>query len=241
MSGKFFGVGTGPGDPDLITLKAVRTIAGADVVAFFAKRGNASNARAIAAAHFRPGQIEEALDYPVTTEIHRHHDDYKSQIAGFYDEAAARLAAHLDKGRSVAVLSEGDPLLYGSYMHLHVRLAQRYETEVIAGITAMSGAWSHVGLPLVQGDDVLTIVPGTLDHGELVRRLGDSEGVVIMKLGRNLPKVRAALAEAGKLEHAVYVERGTMANGFSIRLADKADDSAPYFSLILVPGWSARP
>ncbi len=241
MSGKLYGVGTGPGDPELLTLKAVRAIQSADVVAFFAKRGNASNARAIAAAHFRPGQIEEALDYPVTTEIHRHHEDYKSQINGFYDEGATRLATHLDAGRTVAVLSEGDPLLYGSYMHLHVRLAPRYDTEVIAGITAMSGSWSHAGLPLVQGDDVLTILPGTLDQPDLVRRLGDSEGAVIMKLGRNLPKVRAALAEAGKLDRAVYVERGTMANGFSMKLADKHDDSAPYFSLILVPGWSTRP
>jgi precorrin-2/cobalt-factor-2 C20-methyltransferase len=177
----------------------------------------------------------------VTTEIHRHDETYKSQIGAFYDEAAARLAAHLDAGRSVAVLSEGDPLLYGSYMHLHVRLAPRYDTKVIAGITAMSGSWSQAGLPLVQGDDILTILPGTLDAPDLVRRLSDSEGAVIMKLGRNLPKVRAALAEAGRLEGAVYVERGTMENGFSTPLMDKADDSAPYFSLILVPGWSARP
>lgn len=241
MTGKLYGVGTGPGDPELLTLKAVRTIQSADVVAFFAKRGNASNARAIAAEYFVPGQVEEALDYPVTTEIHRHDGEYKSQIADFYDEAATRLAAHLDAGRSVAVLSEGDPLLYGSYMHLHVRLAPHYDSEVIAGITAMSGSWSHAGLPLVQGDDVLTVLPGTLDLPVLVRRLSDSEGAVIMKLGRNLPKVRTALAEAGKLDHAVYVERGTMTNGFSMKLTDKEDDSAPYFSLILVPGWSTRP
>ncbi|OAM76641.1 precorrin-2 C(20)-methyltransferase [Devosia elaeis] len=241
MTGKLIGIGTGPGDPELLTLKAVRAIESADVIAFFAKSGNASNARAIAAAHFRPGQIEERLDYPVTTEIHRHENGYKAQIEAFYAEAAKRLAAHLDAGRIVGVLSEGDPLLYGSYMHLHVRLAPRYDTEVIAGITAMSGAWSHAGLPLVQGDDILTILPGTLDHADLVRRLGGTEGAVIMKLGRNLPKVRAALAEAGRLSGAVYVERGTMEAGFSQSLSEKADDLAPYFSLILVPGWSTRP
>lgn len=241
MSGKLFGVGTGPGAPDLLTLKAARTIERADVVAFFAKSGNPSNARAIANAHFRPGQIEEALDYPVTTEIHRHDDAYKSRIQDFYGEAASRLAAHLDQGRQVAVLSEGDPLFYGSYMHLHVRLAPLYDTEVIPGITAMSGSWSAAGLPLVQGDDVLTVLPGTLDQAELVRRLAATEGAVIMKLGRNLPKVRAALAETGRLASAVYVERGTMANGVSLKLMDKHDDVAPYFSLILVPGWSARP
>jgi precorrin-2/cobalt-factor-2 C20-methyltransferase len=241
VTGKLIGVGTGPGDPDLITLKAARAIASADVVAYFAKRGNASNARAIAAAHFRPDQVEEALDYPVTTEIHRHDNGYKDQIQSFYAEAAERLAAHLDMGRTVAVLSEGDPLFYGSYMHLHVRLAPRYDTEVIPGITAMSGCWSAAGLPLVQGDDILTILPGTLDQRELSRRLGETQGAVIMKLGRNLPKVRAALIEAGRLDGAVYVERGTMSNGASIALADKTDDSAPYFSLVLVPGWNARP
>lgn len=241
MSGKLFGVGTGPGDPELLTLKAVRAIATADVIAYFAKRGNASNARAIAAAHIRPDQIQEPLDYPVTTEIDRRENGYKTQIAAFYSAAAARLAAHLDAGRSVVVLSEGDPLFYGSYMHLHLRLAPQYDTEVIPGITAMSGCWSQAGLPLVQGDDVLTILPGTLDRDELARRLGNTHGAVIMKLGRNLPKVRAALADAGRLEQAVYVERGTTEGGLSMALCDKADDKAPYFSLILVPGWEDRP
>ena len=241
MSGKLIGVGTGPGDPDLLTLKAARAIEGADVVAFFAKRGNASNARAIAAGHIRPGQIEEALDYPVTTEVPRHDPGYGSQIQAFYADAAERLAAHLDAGRIVAVLSEGDPLFYGSYMHVHVRLAPRYDTEVIPGITAMSGCWSAAGLPLVQGDDVLTILPGTLDRAELRRRLADTQGAVIMKLGRNLPKVRAALADAGRLADAIYVERGTMASGAHTLLAEKADDEAPYFSLVLVPGWERRP
>jgi precorrin-2/cobalt-factor-2 C20-methyltransferase len=241
VSGKLIGVGTGPGDPELLTLKAVRAIAEADVVAFFAKRGNPSNARAIVAEYLRPGQIEEALDYPVTTEIHRHDNGYKDQIQDFYAEAAERLAVHLEAGRVVAVVSEGDPLFYGSYMHLHVRLAPRYHTEVIPGITAMSGCWSSAGLPLVQGDDILTVLPGTLDEAELIRRLSDTEGAVIMKLGRNLPKVRAALERSGRLHGAVYVERGTMDNGASIALADKNDDTAPYFSLVLVPGWSARP
>ena len=241
MSGKLYGVGTGPGDPELLTLRAGRTISEANVVAFFAKRGNVSNARAIAAAHFRPDQIEEALDYPVTTEIDRRENGYKDQIEAFYTEAAGRVASHLDAGRNVAVLSEGDPLFYGSYMHLHLRLAPRYDTEVIPGITAMSGCWSEAGLPLVQGDDILTVLPGTLDRDELARRLGNTQGAVIMKLGRNLPKVRAALVDAGRLDQAVYVERGTTANGHSIALADKGDDVAPYFSLVLVPGWITRP
>jgi precorrin-2/cobalt-factor-2 C20-methyltransferase len=240
MSGTLIGVGTGPGDPDLLTIKAVRAIETADVVAYFAKQGNASNARRIVASLIT-SQIEEQLGYPVTTEIDRRHDDYKTATNGFYDEAATRVAAHLDAGRNVAVLSEGDPLFYGSYMHIHVRLSERYPTEVIPGITAMSGCWSAAGLPLVQGDDILSILPGTLDEVDLRDRLGGTDGAVIMKVGRNLAKIRRAIEAAGRLDTAIYVERGTMAEGRSMRLADKSDDIAPYFALILVPGWSTRP
>ncbi|MHA6691449.1 precorrin-2 C(20)-methyltransferase [Devosia sp. A449] len=240
MSGTLIGVGTGPGDPELLTLKAVRAIERADVVAYFAKQGNASNARRIV-ADYLTGQLEEPLLYPVTTEIDRNHADYKAATSAFYAEAAARLAVHLDAGRNVAVLSEGDPLFYGSYMHLHVRLAPNYTTEVIPGITAMSGCWSAAGLPLVQGDDILSVLPGTLDEDALAARLDSSDGAVIMKVGRNLPKIRRAIAAAGRLDSAVYVERGTMENAMSIRLADKPDDVAPYFALVLVPGWSTRP
>ncbi|KQX42046.1 precorrin-2 C(20)-methyltransferase [Devosia sp. Root436] len=240
MRGKLTGVGTGPGDPDLLTLKAVRAIESADVVAWFAKQGNVSNARAIVADRIT-NQIEEQLGYPVTTEIDRRHDDYKAMTAAFYEEAAQRVAAHLDAGRNVAVLSEGDPLFYGSYMHIHVRLAPRYDTAVIPGITAMSGCWSEAGLPLVQGDDILSVLPGTLDEVDLCTRLNNTDGAVIMKVGRNLPKIRRAIEAAGRLDSAVYVERGTMANGHSMRLADKADDVAPYFAIVLVPGWSGRP
>lgn len=240
MSGTLIGVGTGPGDPELLTLKAVRAIERADVVAYFAKQGNASNARRIV-ADYLTGQLEEPLLYPVTTEIDRNHADYKAATSAFYAEAAARLAAHLDAGRNLAVLSEGDPLFYGSYMHLHVRLAPTYTTEVIPGITAMSGCWSAAGLPLVQGDDILSVLPGTLDEAALAARLDSSDGAVIMKVGRNLPKIRRAIAAAGRLDSAVYVERGTMENAMSIRLADKPDDVAPYFALVLVPGWSTRP
>lgn len=240
MSGRLIGVGTGPGDPELLTLKAVRALGEADVVAHFAKRGNASNARAIAAAHILPGASELPLLYPVTTEIDRADAAYGNSIAAFYEEAAAAVADHLDAGRTVAVLSEGDPLFYGSYMHLHVRLSGRYPTEVVPGVTAMSGCWSAVGAPIAQGDDVLSVLPGTLPQAELVRRIAAADACVIMKVGRNLPKIRAALGEAGRLAAAVYVERATMAAMATMRLADKPDDDAPYFSIVLVPGWSGR-
>ncbi|RLQ88263.1 precorrin-2 C(20)-methyltransferase [Notoacmeibacter ruber] len=239
-TGRLYGVGTGPGDPDLLTLKAARILERADVIAYFAKAGNSSNALRIVAAYRRPDIMEVPLLYPVTTELHRHSDGYRSAVTAFYDQMAETLSAHLSKGRTVAILSEGDPLFYGSYMHLHVRLADRYPTEVIPGITAMSGCWSLAGVPIVQGDDVLTVLPGTLDEDDLAERLTQTEAAIIMKLGRNLPKVRRALIRAGRLDRAIYVERGTMVEGGYQPLIEKADEDAPYFSLVLVPGWAAR-
>ena len=143
--GRLIGVGTGPGDPELLTLKAVRALEEADVVAHFAKRGNNGNARAIVGPYFRETWIELPLLYPVTTEIDKDSNDYRAAIAEFYEESVREVEKHLEMGRTVAVLSEGDPLFYGSYMHLHVRLAHRYPTEVIPGVTAMSGCWSQTG------------------------------------------------------------------------------------------------
>jgi precorrin-2/cobalt-factor-2 C20-methyltransferase len=241
QAGRLIGVGTGPGDPELLTLKAVRALGEADVVAHFAKRGNAGNARATVSTHLRPDVVELPLLYPVTTEIDKEEDSYKSQILDFYETSAEQLAEHLRAGRTVAVLSEGDPLFYGSYMHLHVRLAHRFPTEVIPGVTAMSGCWSQTATPIVQGDDVLTVLPGTMNEDELARRLADTDAAVIMKVGRNLPKIRRALQSAGKLADAMYVERGTMAETRNLPLRTKSDDRAPYFSIVLVPGWSSRP
>jgi precorrin-2/cobalt-factor-2 C20-methyltransferase len=239
--GRMIGVGTGPGDPELLTLKAVRALAEADVLAYFAKRGNRSNARRIVEAHLRPELVELPLLYPFTTEIERSDARYGQGIGAFYEESSDAVAAHLAQGRTVAVLSEGDPLFYGSYMHLHVRLAHRFPTEVVPGVTAMSGAWSQAATPIVQGDEVMTVLPGTMDEPELSRRLADCHAAIIMKVGRNLPKIRRALGAAGALSRAIYVERATMAETMSVPLADKADDVAPYFSIVLVPGWEARP
>lgn len=241
MSGRLIGVGVGPGDPDLITYKAVKAIRGADVVAYFAKAGNVSHARTIAGVHFADGVRELPLLYPVTTEIHRHDPAYQTALTDFYEASAVDVARELEAGRTVAVLSEGDPLFYGSYMHLHVRLASRFPTEVIAGVTGMSGCWSMAGLPIAQGDDVLMVLPGTLDEDELARRLKEADAAIIMKVGRNLPKIRRALAAAGRLERAHYVERGTMADCTGMPLATRADTPAPYFSIVLVPGWERAP
>ena len=235
-SARLIGVGVGPGDPDLLTLKAVRAMQCADVVAHFAKAGNASNARATVRQFLRPGVTELPLLYPLTTERPASDLEYRSAIQGFFDAAATAVAAHLDAGRTVAVLSEGDPLFFGSYMHLHVRLMKHYPTDVIPGVTGMSGCWSAAGLPIVQGDDVLTVLPGTLDEAELIRRFRQNDPTVVMKIGRNLSKVRRALAAAQRLNNAIYVERGTMDDERLMPLADKTDDRAPYFAIVLVTG-----
>jgi precorrin-2/cobalt-factor-2 C20-methyltransferase len=241
VSGRLIGIGVGPGDPELMTLKAVRALHEADVVVHFAKAGAPSHARAIAAAHLTNGAVELPLNYPVTSELPREGEDYQTAIRDFYDAAAASVARHLDAGRAVAVICEGDPLFYGSYMHLHVRLAARYPSEVIAGVTGMSGCWSAAGAPIAQGDDVLVVVPATLAEAELERRLSNADAAVIMKIGRHLGKVRRVLARHGRLARAIYVERGTADGAVTLRLADKPDDAAPYFALVLVPGWEQRP
>ena len=192
-AGKLFGVGVGPGDPELMTLKAMRALGEADVIAHFAKAGNASHSRAIVAQHLRDGVIELPLLYPVTTELPACSTGYRERIRDFYDDAAATIAAHLEAGRTVAVISEGDPLFYGSYMHLHTRLAPRFATEIVAGVTGMSGCWSAAGMPIAQGDDVFTVLPATLPEAELARRLADADAAVVMKVGRHLPKLRRAL------------------------------------------------
>ena len=240
-AGRLIAVGVGPGDPELITLKAIHALERADVVAYFGKAGNGSNARAIAAAHLRPGIVELPLAYPVTTEIARDEPAYRDAICAFYDGAAAAIAALLDAGRTVAVLAEGDPLFYGSYMHLHVRLSPRYACEIVAGVTGMSGCWSVAEAPIAQGNDVFTVLSGLLPETELVRRLGEADAAVIMKLGRHLPKVRRALCAAQRLDRAIYVERGTMADAVVMPLTAKHDDGAPYFAVVLVPGWETRP
>jgi precorrin-2/cobalt-factor-2 C20-methyltransferase len=240
-AGKLIGIGVGPGDPELMTLKAIRSLAAADVVAHFAKAGNSSHSRRIAAQHLRADVIELPLLYPMTTELPKCSDGYRDALRDFYDDAATKIAAHLDAGCIVAVICEGDPLFYGSYMHLHARLAGRFATEVVAGVTGMSGCWSAAGMPIAQGDDVFTVLPATLPEAELARRLGDGDAAVVMKVGRHLPKLRRALAKSGRLERAVYVERGTMADAKLTPLAAKEDDEAPYFAVVLVPGWEERP
>lgn len=235
MSGKLFGIGLGPGDPELVTVKAARAITAADVVAYHSARHGRSIARGVAAPYLRDGQIEEKLVYPLTTETTDHPRGYQGAIDEFYAESAARIAAHLDAGRNVALLAEGDPLFYSSYMHMHKRLAGTYETEIIPGVTSVSAASAAIQTPLVERDEILTVLPGTLPAAELADRLQTSDAVAIMKLGRTFGPVREALEKSGRLEEAVYIERASWETQRTMPLKDVDPAEVPYFSVALVP------
>jgi precorrin-2 C20-methyltransferase/precorrin-3B C17-methyltransferase len=241
MTGRLYGVGLGPGDPELVTVKAARLIGAADVVAFHAARHGRSVARALAEPYLRAGQVEELLVYPVTTEGTDHPGGYQGAIDEFYEAAAARLAAHLDAGRDVVVLAEGDPFFYGSYMHMHKRLAHRYPTEVVPGVTSVSGAAAAVGRPLVERDEVLTVLPGTLPAEELAEWLATTDSAAVMKLGRTFPAVRDAFEAAGVLDRALYVERATTDRQRCAPLADVDPGTVPYFALALLPSELSGP
>lgn len=230
--------GLGPGDPELISVKSDRAIRRASQVAYFRKRGRTGQARTIVEGMLAAGATEYAMEYPVTTELPFDSPAYTALLAAFYDDWANRLAA---MSGEVVVLCEGDPFFYGSFMHLYVRLLGRAEIEVIPGITGMTGCWNVAGQPFTWGDDVTTVLMGTLDEAKLVRHMREADALAIMKTGRNLPRVRRALAAAGRLDDAWLVERGTMPGQRIARLAEVDDAACPYFAIVLVHGRGRRP
>lgn len=238
--GRIICAGLGPGDPDLISVRADRAVRGARHVAYFRKPGRPGQARRIVQGMLAPDAVEYPMEYPVTTEIPFDHPDYNDALAGFYDLWAARLA-QLAQTEDVVVLCEGDPFLYGSFMHLQVRLTGLAEVEVIPGIPGMVGCWNAVGQPMTWGDDVLTVLMGTLPEADLIRHMQGSDALVVMKTGRNLPKLRRALAASGRLADAWLIERGTMPGQRIAPVADVADDDCPYFAILLVHGHGRRP
>jgi precorrin-2 C20-methyltransferase/precorrin-3B C17-methyltransferase len=244
MTGRLYGVGVGPGDPELVTMKALRIVQASPVIAYHAARHGRSNARAVVAAHLTDAQIEVPLIYPITTETLatvEPEGGYEAAMVAFYDRSADALAAHLDAGRDVAVLCEGDPFFYGSYMYLHDRLAHRYETDVIPGVPSVLAGAARLGTPLVRRDTELTVLPGTLPESVLAARLADGNAYAIMKLGRTFGKVRRALERANVLGRASYIERATMDRERIMPVADVDPETVPYFSLVLVPGAGVAP
>jgi precorrin-2 C20-methyltransferase/precorrin-3B C17-methyltransferase len=238
-TGRLFGVGVGPGDPELLTLKARRVIEAAAVVAYPTARHGRSVSRRIAAPFIRDDQIEVALTFPFTTEETESAETYEAALADFYDDSAAVLAGHLDAGRDVAVLCEGDPFFYGSYMYLHQRLAHRYETEVIPGVTSFSAAAAAAGTPLAKRDDVFTVLPGTLPADALASSLRGADAAVVLKLGRTFDRVRGAAERAGVMDRGVYVERASSPEQRLARLGE-VEGEVPYMSLVLVPTTETR-
>jgi precorrin-2/cobalt-factor-2 C20-methyltransferase len=226
MTGMLFGIGTGPGDPELLTLKAARLISSCPVVAFLSADGKPGLARSIAAAQITAAQLELVIDMPMRVG--------RDEGSAAYDKGAAAIAAHLRAGSNVAFLCEGDPLFFGSFMYLMERLGRFFPIEIVPGVASPMAAAARARMPLCARDDIFTVLPATLSDTELMRHLPQAQGVAIMKLGRHLPRIRAMLARIGLLDHATYVEKAGMEGERIMPLAETAETAAPYFSLILI-------
>jgi precorrin-2/cobalt-factor-2 C20-methyltransferase len=226
MTGTLFGIGTGPGDPELITLKAARLIEAAQVITYLSADGKPGLARSIASAHIDASKLELAIDMPMRVN--------RDEGAAAYDKGAAAIAAHLRAGSDVAFLCEGDPLFFGSFMYVMERLAPHFPVEIVPGVPSPMAAAARARLPLCAREDVFTVVPATLPDADLMRHLPQAQGVAIMKLGRHLPRLKALLARIGLIDHATYVEKTGMAEERIAPLATINDAAAPYFSMILI-------
>lgn len=234
MTGKLYGLGLGPGDPELITLKAHRILTSAPVIAYPAPDTGPSFARQIAAPFLRGDQLEVPMIVPMRVE--------RFPAQDIYDAAAVMLSHHLDAGSDVAVLCEGDPFFYGSFMYLFARLAGRYETEVVPGVSSVMAAAAAYGRPLAARNDVLTVLPGPLDDEALSARIAAADAVAIIKLGRHFSRIRGLIASLGLTSAAGYVERVSLPHQRVLPLDAVAEDVAPYFSMILIykgqEGWA---
>lgn len=225
MTGKMIGVGLGPGDPELITLKSARAIEAAQVIAYPALPGTESFARRIAEGLIAEGTHEIVIEVPMTTE--------RGPAQAAYDLGAGRIAEALEQGVNVVVLCEGDPFFYGSFMYLHARLADRYDVDVIPGVTSVSAAAARAGRPLTARNDSLATIPATLSDASIRQRMEMADSLAILKLGRHMSRIRGLLSEMGLLDRATYIEHATLADEVILPLA-QAPEPAPYFSMILV-------
>ncbi len=226
MNGKLFGLGIGPGDPDLITLKALKILQSADVIAYPALEDGDSLARAIVAPHLSGGQPEYAIRIPMSVK--------REPAQSAYDIAASQLADYLKAGNDVAVLCEGDPFFYGSFMYLFGRLSDQFETEVIPGVSSITTCAAALQAPLSARNDILTVLPAPLENDALAKRIREADSIAIMKIGRHFDRIRALIGDLNLTDKARYIERASMENQKILSLADVPADAAPYFSMILI-------
>jgi precorrin-2/cobalt-factor-2 C20-methyltransferase len=222
--GRLYGLGVGPGDPELLTLKALRLLRAVPVVAYPAPEHGDSFARSIVAAWIEGHQREIAIRFPMRP---------GPPPVEIYDGAAAALAAELDAGHDVALLCQGDPLFYGSFINIFTRLAGRYRIEIAPGVSSLTACAAAAAIPLVSRDDTLAVIPATLDENQIVARLAACDSVAIVKLGRHVAKVRRVLDRAGLLNGAVYIEHATLPTQRVAPFACIDPDLAPYFSMVL--------
>jgi precorrin-2/cobalt-factor-2 C20-methyltransferase len=228
-TGTLHGVGVGPGDPELITLKAWKLISGAPVVAYLAANGKESTARDIAKAHIPASAVHLVIDMPMRVE--------RAPGEKAYDEGAAAIAAHLEEGRDVVMLCEGDPFFYGSFMYVFARLAQRYPVRIVPGVTSMTASAAAIRRPLSARNEVVKVLPATLAADRLREELMTAESAVIIKVGRHLEKVRSILGLLDLATRAEVVIKATHEDEVVKPLLDITGDHLPYFSTILVhPG-----
>ena len=240
-TGTIHGVGLGPGDPDLMSVRAHRLVTGARHVAFVRKAGRPGRARSMVEGMLPAGIVEFAMEYPVTTEIPIAHPDYNAALSVFYTDCTAHLRSLVESGEDVVVLCEGDPFFYGSFMHLYTRLGGEVPVQVVPATTGMSAAWTVTGQPITWGDDVLSVLMATLPEEDLVRHMAAADALVVMKIGRNIDKLRRALRAAGKYDAAWLVEYASM-EGQSVQKLSQAEGRiTPYFSIVLVHGNGRRP
>ncbi|MCV3271380.1 precorrin-2 C(20)-methyltransferase [Roseobacter sinensis] len=239
--GTIYGVGLGPGDPELMSVRADRLLRSARHVAFFRKAGRSGQARRIVDGLLHGDAVEFAMEYPVTTEIPVDDPAYNAALSTFYAECTAHLRALAASGEDVVVLCEGDPFFFGSFMHLYTRLKEDVPVEVVPAITGMSGAWTATGHPVTWGDDILTVLMGTLPEDVLTDAMTRSDAVVVMKIGRHFDKVKSALRAADKYDTAWLIEYASMPQQTVQKLSEAGDKITPYFSIIVVHGQGRRP
>lgn len=234
-----YGVGLGPGDPELMSVKAMRLISNARFIAYFHKAGRQGHARRIVEGLLPEGCTEFAMTYPMTTEKHFDDPQYRAALGTFYDLCCAKIAKAAQEG-DVLILCEGDPFFYGSFMHLYERLKPDWDIDVIPAITGMSAAYTATAQPFTWGDDMMSVMLGTMDEAALTQAMQSADAIVVMKVGRNLAKIRRALKAAGKLGKAWIVEYATMRNE-TVTPLHQYHKEAPYFSIVLVHGEGRRP